>query len=190
MSSTTYLTAEAVVAQRIETMPAEITVGKSFPSVKLAWINRHNGRFELVDTGTLFNGRKAVIITLPKAFTHVCSNVHLPSVVANAEEINKLGYEIFCLAHNAAEEMSTWGELVDPDCKVQMLPDWGADLILALGIGVDECDYRLGLVAKRGMIVVDDSTVTCIRMENDNGLCTVSSGDGIVDQLKEIASDK
>ena len=63
-----------------------------------------------VSSEHLFKGKRAVVFSLPGAFTPTCSSTHLPGFEKHYEEIKKLGVdEIYCLSVNDAFVMRQWG---------------------------------------------------------------------------------
>ena len=63
-----------------------------------------------VTSESLFKGKRAVVFSLPGAFTPTCSNTHLPGYEAAYEEMKSLGVdEVYCLSVNDAFVMRQWG---------------------------------------------------------------------------------
>jgi thioredoxin-dependent peroxiredoxin len=63
-----------------------------------------------VKSADLFKGKRAVIFSLPGAFTPTCSSTHLPGYEKAYEEIKSYGIDdIYCLSVNDAFVMRQWG---------------------------------------------------------------------------------
>ena len=63
-----------------------------------------------VSSADLFKGKRAVIFSLPGAFTPTCSSTHLPGYEKLYEEIKSHGVDdIYCLSVNDAFVMRQWG---------------------------------------------------------------------------------
>jgi peroxiredoxin len=63
-----------------------------------------------VSSADLFKGKRAVIFSLPGAFTPTCSSTHLPGYEKAYEEIKACGVDdIYCLSVNDAFVMRQWG---------------------------------------------------------------------------------
>jgi peroxiredoxin len=59
----------------------------------------------------LFAGKKAVVFSLPGAFTPTCSQKHLPGFVQRAQEIHGKGVDLIaCLSVNDAFVMMAWAK--------------------------------------------------------------------------------
>lgn len=139
-----------------------ITTGQKIPSVTIKQATPEGGAD--VDPAALFAGKKAVIFALPGAFTPTCSAKHLPGFVAKLPELKAQGVDIVaCLSVNDAWVMKAWAEAHDALGKIVMLADGQGTFTKALGIEVEI--PGMGLRARRGLILVDDGTVTSIDME-------------------------
>eukprot|EP01041_Mallomonas_annulata_P010257 gene10257-21400_t len=63
-----------------------------------------------VTSADLFKGKRAVVFSLPGAFTPTCSSTHLPGYEKNYEAIKALGIDdVYCLSVNDAFVMRQWG---------------------------------------------------------------------------------
>ena len=141
-----------------------ISAGEKFPSVSLKQATADG--VSDVNTGELFAGKKAILFSLPGAFTSTCSSKHLPSYVNEHDSLKAKGVDlIVCLSVNDAAVMNAWGEAHGALGKVVMLADGNAELTKALGIEVDLTKALMGLRARRGVMLVDNGVVTSVDME-------------------------
>ncbi|HEY4177772.1 MAG TPA: peroxiredoxin [Kofleriaceae bacterium] len=160
-----------------------IAVGQKFPSVTVSQATTEG--VSNVDPTTLFAGKKVVIFTLPGAFTPTCSQKHLPGFVAKLPELKAQGVDIVaCLSVNDGHTMKAWAEAHDALGKIVMLGDGSAELSKALGIDIDLGKFNMGVRANRGLITLDDNTVTSIEMEAP-GKFEVSSAEACLIGLKK-----
>ena len=141
-----------------------IAAGQKFPSVTLKQATA-DGVSE-VNTGELFAGKKAILFSLPGAFTSTCSSKHLPSYVNEHDALKAKGIDIIvCLSVNDGAVMNAWGQAHDALGKVVMLADGNAELTKALGIEVDLSKALMGLRARRGVMMIENGVVTSVDME-------------------------
>jgi glutaredoxin/glutathione-dependent peroxiredoxin len=141
-----------------------ISAGEKFPSISLKQATA-DGVSE-VNTGELFAGKKAVLFSLPGAFTSTCSSKHLPSYVNEYDQLRAKGVDlIVCLSVNDAAVMKAWGEAHNALGKIVMLADGNAELTKALGIDVDLSKAQMGVRARRGVMTLDNGVVKTINME-------------------------
>lgn len=136
-----------------------------------------------VDLATLTAGKRAIVFTLPGAFTPTCSKQHLPGFVARFDELRGKGVDVIaCLSVNDVHVMRAWGREHDALGKVVMLADGNAALSRALGVDVDLSAFGMGVRAARGVLTIKDGVVESVEMEAP-GKLEVSSADACLAKL-------
>lgn len=160
-----------------------ISSGQKIPSVNIKQVTA-DGTSD-VDTAALFAGKKVVMFSLPGAFTPTCSQKHLPGFVEKLPELKAQGVDVVaCLSVNDAWVMDAWARQHDAVGKIVMLADGSGTFSKALGIDADLGAHGLGVRARRGLLVVEDGTVTSVEMEAP-GKFEVSSADACLVNLKK-----
>lgn len=153
-----------------------ISVGDKFPSVTLKALGPEG--MTDINTGELLAGKKTVLFAVPGAFTPSCHLKHLPGYVSNADSLKGKGVDqLVCVSVNDPFVMKAWGEAVDPDGKVMMLPDWNAELTKALGLDMDGSGAGLGQRAKRFSMTLEDGVVKSLEVEEKASEVTVSGAE-------------
>jgi peroxiredoxin len=104
-------------------------------------------RWEDVNTGDLFAGKRAVLFALPGAFTPTCSTEQC----AGAEEV-------YCLSVNDAFVMYQWGKNLGLS-KTKMLPDGSGDFTRRMGMLINKDHLGFGDRSWRYAMVVDDGKI-------------------------------
>ncbi|HTJ47460.1 MAG TPA: peroxiredoxin [Kofleriaceae bacterium] len=156
-----------------------IEPGQKIPSIKIKKTNASTA--EEVDVAQLFAGKKAVVFSLPGAFTPTCSQKHLPGFIQRANEIQGKGVDLIaCLSVNDAFVMMAWAKDQGAGDNITMLADGAGELSKALGIEVTI--PGMGLRARRGMMVFEDGVLKSIDMEQP-GKLEVSSADACMLKL-------
>jgi peroxiredoxin len=141
-----------------------ISAGEKFPSVTIRQATADG--ISDINTGELFAGKKAIVFSLPGAFTSTCSSKHLPSYVSEHDALKAKGIDLIaCLSVNDSAVMKAWGEAHGALGKIVMLADGNAELTKALGIEIDLSKSLMGLRARRGVMLVDNGVVTSIDIE-------------------------
>jgi peroxiredoxin len=159
-----------------------IQLGEKIPSLKLRKVT--DSGVEEVATDEFFRGRKVVLVTVPGAFTPVCSNAHLPGYVNNADKIKGRGVaEIACLSVNDPHVMRAWGEKQGAAGKVTLLADGNAEFTRALGLDIDLGVAGMGVRAKRAALMIDDGVVRSIEVEAKPTDVTGSGADSCLTKL-------
>merc|ERR1712212_1455500 len=156
---------------------APVAVGDKVPSVILF----ENSPGNKVDLAELCSGKKVVIFGVPGAFTTGCSKTHLPGYVEAAAELNAKGVdEIVCVSVNDPFVMEAWGKGQGADGKVRMLADTCGDLAKALDLQLDLVAVLGNVRCKRFSMLVEDGTVTNVKIEPDGTGLTCSLADKMV----------
>lgn len=153
-----------------------IQIGDTIPEVTLKHI--HDG-VRIIDTPTLFSGKKVLLFAVPGAFTPTCSEHHLPGYVERFDEFRKRGIDVACVAVNDPFVMQAWGDSVDVPHGLQMLADGNADFVRALGLEMDASAYGMGLRARRFALYAEDGVVRHLFVEAP-GEFKVSSADHVL----------
>ena len=156
-----------------------IQIGDTIPEVTLKHI--HDG-VRIIDTPTLFSGKKVLLFAVPGAFTPTCSEHHLPGYVERFDEFRKRGIDVACVAVNDPFVMQAWGDSVDVPHGLQMLADGNADFVRALGLEMDASAYGMGLRARRFALYAEDGVVRHLFVEAP-GEFKVSSAENVLASL-------
>jgi peroxiredoxin len=119
-----------------------------------------------VDLASLLAGKTVILFGLPGAYTPVCTAVHLPGYIAEADKLRAEGVaEIACVSVNDPFVMSAWGKEHGADDKVMMLCDPDASFTKSLGLSLDLAAFGLGERSQRYSMIVEDGVVKTINVE-------------------------
>jgi peroxiredoxin len=136
-----------------------------------------------VSIESLTRGRKVVLFGLPGAFTPTCSAKHVPSYLADYDQLKARGVDtIACMSVNDAFVMGAWGRDQHTDGKIRMLADGSAAYTKALGLALDLTARGMGVRCQRFSMLVDDGVVKTLNVEAP-GKFEVSGGDTMLKQL-------
>ncbi len=131
----------------------------------------------------LSKGKKIVIFGLPGAFTPTCSAKHVPSYVANHDQLKaKKVDEVWCVAVNDAFVMGAWGKDQKAGGKVRMMADGSAIFTKALGLEMDLTGRGMGVRSQRYSMLVEDGVVKTLNVEQP-GKFEVSDADTMLKQV-------
>ncbi|ASR44230.1 peroxiredoxin [Xanthomonas citri pv. mangiferaeindicae] len=156
-----------------------IQIGDAIPEVTLKHIQ---DGVRVIDTPTVFSGKRVVLFAVPGAFTPTCSERHLPGFVEHFETFRSRGIDVVCIAVNDPFVMQAWGDSVGVPDGLQMLSDGNADFVRALGLEMDATAYGMGTRAKRFALYADDGVVRHLFVEAP-GEFKVSSAEHVLAQL-------
>lgn len=140
---------------------------------------------EQIDLSEYVAGRKVVIFAVPGAFTPTCHAQHVPSFIRTMDDLSEKGVdEVICVSVNDPFVMGQWGEATGAaDAGITMIGD--AESAFTKAIGMNFSAPPVGLIdrSKRYAMVVEDGIVTALQVEENPGVCEVSSGEAIVAAL-------
>jgi peroxiredoxin len=160
-----------------------ISVGDKLPAAEFQYMGADGPAVHTL--AELSAGKKIVIFALPGAYTGTCSTAHMPSFTRNADAIRAKGVDgVYCLAVNDVFVMQSWAKELGADTAgIGMLSD--GDGSYTKEIGFDFTAPPVGLIgrSKRYSMIVEDGVVTALNAEENPGVCDVSGGEVILDQL-------
>lgn len=156
-----------------------IQVGDRIPEVNLQRIREG---VEIIDTPTLFDGKKVVLFAVPGAFTPTCSERHLPGYVQHFDQFHALGIDVLCVSVNDPFVMQAWGKSQHVPDGLTMLADGNADFTRAIGLELDASGYGMGTRSRRFALYADNGVVKKLFVEAP-GEFKVSSAEHMLDEL-------
>mgnify|MGYP001547399321 CR=1 FL=1 len=122
-------------------------------------------RWQDVDSGDIFTGKRVVLFALPGAFTPTCSSTHLPGYEALYDDLRAEGVdEVYCLSVNDAFTMFQWGRHRGVE-KVKLLPDGSCGFTREMGMLVSKDNLGFGLRSWRYSMLVEDGEIVKVFSE-------------------------
>ncbi len=157
-----------------------IDVGMTLPEATLLRMGA-NGP-EAVSLHDRLKGRKVAVFGLPGAYTGTCTTAHVPSFIRTAEAFRAKGVdEILCISVNDPFVMQAWGEATGATAAgIAMLGDASAEFTRAIGMDFDAPAAGLFSRSKRYALLAEDGLVRVLQVEDNPGVCTVSSGEALL----------
>ena len=141
-------------------------IGRSLPQVTFKTRVRDEAlggpnpyRWQDKTTEDYFKGKRAVLFSLPGAFTPTCSTYQLPDFEKLAPEFKAKGIEaIYCLSVNDAFVMNAWGRQQNLE-NVEVIPDGSGEFTRKIGMLVDKDNLGFGKRSWRYAAVIEDGKV-------------------------------
>ena len=131
----------------------------------------------------LVKGKKIAIFGLPGAYTPTCSAKHVPSYLANYDQLRAKGVdEVWCISVNDAFVMGAWGRDQKATGKIRMMADGSAEFTKKLGLELDLTARGMGVRMNRISMLVDDGVVKQLNIEGP-GKFEVSDAETMLKQL-------
>jgi peroxiredoxin len=154
-------------------MPHSKLVGARLPQVRLC--EMVEGQQRVVRASELFGCGRAMLVGMPGAFTPICSEKHLPSLVRNADRLREACFrEIACIVTSNPFAVDAWAKVADPQRKVRFLSDGNLAFTRALGLATHEPRIFLGECSERYLLTARDGAIESVRVEESilNLSCT------------------
>lgn len=141
-------------------------LGRSVPDVTLKTRVRDESvggpnpfRWQDVQTGDLFKGKRVVVFSLPGAFTPTCTTEQCPAFEHSYEDFKAMGVDdVYCISVNDAFVMYQWGKHLNIR-NVKLLPDGSGDFTRRMGMLVKKDHLGFGDRSWRYAMVVDDGEI-------------------------------
>jgi len=131
----------------------------------------------------LVKGKKIAIFGLPGAYTPTCSAKHVPSYLANYDQLRAKGVdEVWCISVNDAFVMGAWGRDQKAAGKIRMMADGSAEFTRKLGLELDLSARGMGVRMNRISMLVDDGVVKQLNVEGP-GKFEVSDAETMLKQM-------
>lgn len=130
-------------------------------------------------------GRKVVIFGVPGAFTPTCHSAHVPSFLRVKDDLRAKGVdEIICVSVNDPHVMNAWGQQTGATAAgLTMLADPECTYTMAIGMRYDAAPAGMIARSLRYSMLVDDGVVKILNIEKERGVCTLSGGEALLDQI-------
>ena len=136
-----------------------------------------------ISTESLFQ-KKTLLVSIPGAFTPVCSTMHIPGLIQKMPQLMANGVEqIGCLTVNDPFVVSIWAEQLNAPSELFFLADGNIEFTEATGLTFDGTASCLGKRARRMAMLIHRLKVEKMWVEPDTTFCTISSAVFILNDL-------
>jgi len=160
-----------------------ISVGDTLPEANLLYMGDAGPASVTVSEKT--KGRKVIFFGLPGAFTGTCTSAHVPSFMRTKDALMAKGVdEIICFATDTPHVMQAWGVSTGATAAgLTFMSDSDGSFTKALGLAFDAPPAGFHGRTLRHSMLVDDGIVTILNIEEGRGVCDMSGGENMLDQI-------
>ena len=144
-----------------------------------------------LDTEQYLSDTKAILFSLPGAFTPICSTLQLPSFEQQYSNFQSFGINrIYCVSVNDSFVMNSWFESLKIK-NISAIPDGSGEFTRKMGMLVKKDNLGFGMRSWRYAAIVDNCVVQKLFVEpgfSDNAAddpYEVSSPQSILDYLEK-----
>ena len=111
------------------------------------------------NTEDFFKNKKAILFSLPGAFTPTCSTFQLPDFDKLFDDFKKIGIdEIYCISVNDSFVMNAWAKHHKID-KVKVIPDGNGEFTRKMGMLVEKNNLGFGNRSWRYAALIDNCKI-------------------------------
>lgn len=141
-----------------------IEVGQDVPSVQVA---RLEGDLPVpYDIRDILRGHRTLTFGVPQAFSPVCSQKHIPGIIASLDKLRGKGFTQFIvIAPDNPWAMAVWQEQLDVGREMLFLSDGNNAFVEACGLKEHCAGLFLGECSKRFAIHTIDHLITSLAIE-------------------------
>lgn len=140
---------------------------------------------ELPASKLFSSGKTVVLVSIPGAFTPVCTSAHIPGFVEKAGALRTAGAdEIVCTAVNDAFVLGAWLKELGGLESIKVAADGNAEFVKAIGMDADFSARGLGVRGKRFAMIVQDGVIKYLGVDGEE--LKESSADAVLKQLGDI----
>jgi peroxiredoxin len=155
-----------------------IKVGDRLPEAKFRVMTSEGPAWKTTDE--IFKGKKVALFAVPGAFTGTCHNMHIPSIVQNADAIKAKGADTIAVTGvNDVFVMNAWKKACAAD-KIEFLADGNGEFAKAIDLTFDATGHGLGTRSRRYSMLVENGVVKQLNLEEAPGKVEVSGGDALL----------
>lgn len=141
-----------------------------------------------IDSGALLGGKRAVLFSVPGAFTPTCSERHLPGYANHFDEFARRGIDVVCMSVNDPFVMRAWAESRQVPDGLRMLADGNAAFTRALGLEMDASTFGMGVRGKRFALYAENGIARLVQVEAP-GEFRVSSAEAMLAAIDGLSND-
>lgn len=166
-------------------MDASLKPGDICPEHVFKHMPRAGGAPEDVAGNEVLAGKKVLVVGVVSPFSPVCNKRHLPEYIPLIDIFKENGGidDVVCISVADPFSLNHWASQVDPEEKMKFLSDADGSFAEKLGLLVDLSDSGLGHRSTRYSMVVDDGTISSIKVEERPSVMEVTSAEAMMREL-------
>ena len=120
-----------------------------------------------VNTRDLFTKGVYILVGVPGAFTPICTNEHLPTLIQHAIDIKVQGIqEIYCISDDNPWALEAWGNTLEDSYKIKFLSDGNREFLRQIEMRAHENDYFLKGKYARFYALIENGHIKRMRTED------------------------
>ncbi|MGA0361156.1 MAG: redoxin family protein [bacterium] len=164
---------------------AMIKIGQRLPSTEVLWVTESN--VETINLSQKLTGRRVAIFGMPGAFTDTCSELHVPNILGNKNDLLSIGVEEICiLTVNDPFVLKEWGRSKGIfKAGISLIGDATSDCTKSMGLNFTVPAIGLYDRSLRYAMLADDGVVKHFLMEETQSEITTSGAEALIEAISK-----
>ncbi len=159
-----------------------ISVGDRLPDATFQIMSADGPASE--STEEIFGQKKIVLFAVPGAYTPTCHMKHLPGFIKNFDTFKSRGVDdVACISVNDIFVLDNWSKVTGAKDQLLFLADGSCLFTKAIGLENDLTSGGLGFRSKRYSMLVEDSIVKILNIDEARGEVNESSAEHMLELL-------
>lgn len=127
-----------------------------------------------------------ILVGVPGAFTPICTNDHLPTLIASAGRLKDMGVQgIYCISDDNPWALDKWAKTLEGHEKITFLCDGNRDFLDKANMVCDEDELFLNGKYARFYAIVKDGIIKRVRFETSVLETVCTRGDCIEEDVAD-----
>ena len=169
-----------------------LTLNDRLPNATVSRVSEAG--YETVQIADLFKTGINILVGVPGAFTPICTNEHLPTLIEAAPVLKSLGVkEVYCVSDDHNWAIDSWKSVLPGSDNIVFLSDGNRDLLKKINMASDQEDLFLSGKYARFYAVIHDRKIKKIRAEQNvletvstNGNCIITDIRHLIEQIAQL----
>ena len=165
-----------------------IKIGQHLPSTEVLWVTE--SKVETINLSQKLTGRRVAIFGMPGAFTDTCSELHVPNILGNKNDLLSMGVEEICiLTVNDLFVLKEWGRTKGIlKEEIALVGDAASEFTKGMGL-----NFRVPAIgfydrSLRYAMLAEDGVVKHLLMEESQSEIITSGADALTEAISKSST--
>lgn len=159
--------------------------GDRLPNATVA--SMENGQIVPRKIRDIFTQGLYILVGVPGAYTPVCTNEHIPTLIDNADRLRVQGVQaIYCMSDDNPWALESWANSFEKRDKINFLSDGNREFLDKIKLSAADTDIFVGGKYGRWYALIEDGHIRRIRFETSVLKTECTTGECIVADVDEM----
>ena len=167
---------------------AMVKIGQLIPDVEVLWVTE--SKVDTINLSQKLAGRKVAIFGMPGAFTDTCSELHLPNILVNKNDLLTMGVEEICiLTVNDPFVLGAWGRSKGIfKEEVAIIGDSASEFTKSMCLNFTVPAIGFYERSMRYAMLTEDGVVKHFLIEKTQSKITTSGADALIEAISKYST--